>query len=423
MSIRYSITASFGLVLAACSGEAPTPTDAAEATEQVEMTGFSARPTSQRIPLVDPDNLTPAQAEMLASRADYNIYKTLAQHTELYNRWSPLGQAILNNENISPRHREIAMLRMGWLCQSEYEWAQHARIANGPNVGMTPEEIRNIAVGPEAEGWSEIDVAVINMADELRYDGMISDATWEALGETYTDEQVIELMFTSAQYQLVSMALNSLGVQLDPELEFRLPDDLPLPLTASRPGGPRLAEARIGPFEVSQLSAEQAELISTRVRDDGSVLNLYSTMIVHPRLYEAWLGFMGFVFGESGLPPAHRELVILRTGWNWNAEYEYAHHRPLGIAAGLTEEEVDRVPAGPGAAGWSEEQRLVLTAADELRAQAFITDETWAGLKQFYSDQQLVELVYTVGGYAMTALAINSLGIQIEPGYSGYPAQ
>ena len=66
---------------------------------------------------------------MLASRPDFNIYKTLAHHVDLYNRWSPLGRFVLDGSSLPPREREMVMLRMGWLCQSEYEWAQHARIA------------------------------------------------------------------------------------------------------------------------------------------------------------------------------------------------------------------------------------------------------------------------------------------------------
>src|ERR1700741_1077002 len=90
---------------------------------------FTPRLTTPRLAVVDPNSLTEAQRDMLGSRANLNIYKTLAHHVDLYNRWSPLGQFILNGSSISPRHREIAMLRMGWLCQSPYEWSQHARIA------------------------------------------------------------------------------------------------------------------------------------------------------------------------------------------------------------------------------------------------------------------------------------------------------
>src|SRR5690606_38230785 len=137
-------------------------------------------------------NLTEAQRDMLASRSNLNIYRTLANHVDLYNRWSPLGQFLLNGSSISARHREMAMLRMGWLCQSPYEWSQHARIAKA-SAGMTEAEIRAIAADPNSPLWSPTDRAVLKMADELRYDAMISDATWAELRKTYSDQQIMEL--------------------------------------------------------------------------------------------------------------------------------------------------------------------------------------------------------------------------------------
>ena len=119
---------------------------------------FTPRLAEPRLAVVDETDLTEAQRDMLASRSNLNIYRTLANHVDLYNRWSPLGQILLNGSSISPRHREMAMLRMGWLCQSPYEWSQHTRIAKA-SAGMTESEIRAIAIGPTAPGWSDADRA------------------------------------------------------------------------------------------------------------------------------------------------------------------------------------------------------------------------------------------------------------------------
>jgi hypothetical protein len=70
--------------------------------------GFSLRLAEPRLAVVDATDLTEAQRDMLASRSNLNIYRTLAHHVDLYNRWSPLGQVLLNNQSISPRHREAA---------------------------------------------------------------------------------------------------------------------------------------------------------------------------------------------------------------------------------------------------------------------------------------------------------------------------
>lgn len=381
---------------------------------------FSKRLTTPRIAPVPEQGRTEAQRQMLASRPDFNIYKTLAHHPELYSRWSPLGGFLLNGSSLPPRHREMLMLRMGWLCQSEYEWAQHARIAT-TSAGVTDQEIHRIAEGPNAAGWTDFERTLLRMVDELRYDAMVGDTTWRALRKEYSDQQMMEALFTAAQYQLVSMALNSLGVQLDPGLVHRLPRDLPLPKLAGPANGKRLSTPRIAPLGREQWTAQQRELITPQIRADGTVPNLYATMIQHPRLYAPRMSFGSYLKTETSLPPKTRELLIMRTAFLIGAEYEWAHHVEYARAAGLTDGEIARIAVGPDAAGWSEEHRAVLKAVDELRREAFITDRTWSVLAKHYNTKQLVEIVFTVGGYTMTGLAINSFGIQVEPGYPRFP--
>ncbi|MFW5937226.1 MAG: carboxymuconolactone decarboxylase family protein, partial [Desulfosalsimonas sp.] len=84
--------------------------------------------------------------------------------------------------------------------------------------GLTDEEIDRIQSGPDAEGWSDLDRALLRATDELKDDAFISDATWNELKKTYTDQQMMDLIFAVGNYNLVSMALNSLGVQLDPNM-------------------------------------------------------------------------------------------------------------------------------------------------------------------------------------------------------------
>lgn len=384
-------------------------------------TTFTPRLTTPRLAVVDNANLTEAQRDMLGSRAPLNIYRTLANHVELYNRWSPLGQVLLNNTSISPRHRELAMLRMGWLCQSPYEWSQHARIAKA-SAGLTEAEVRAIAAAPDTSSWSDIDRAVLKMADELRYDAIISDATWAELHKVYDNNQVMELLFTAAQYQLVSMALNTLGIQVEPEAVDFMPNDLAAPPLATRPvTAPRLTTPRIAPLRVDQLTPEQHGLVASRIDPDGSIMNLYGTLITNPRLYAPRLRFGSYLQRDSLLDPETRELLILRTAWNIRTPYEWAHHAEAGRTAGLSDAHLAAIADGPAAAIWTPRQRAVLRAADELRREAFISDATWTQLAEYFGIKERIEIVYTVGGYTMTGLAINSFGIQTEPGYPAMP--
>jgi 4-carboxymuconolactone decarboxylase len=143
-----------------------------------------------------------------------NIYRTLARHPGLAKRWLVFGSHVLAKSTLDARTRELVILRTGWRCQSEYEWGQHARI--GRQVGLSHDEILRIAQGPDAPGWSDLDRALLRATDELHDDSFISDATWQALSKHLNEQQLIDLIFAVGQYTLVSMALNSLGVQLEP---------------------------------------------------------------------------------------------------------------------------------------------------------------------------------------------------------------
>jgi len=146
-----------------------------------------------------------------------NLFTTLARHPKLLKRWLVFGNHVLGKSTLPAREREIAILRVGWLCQSEYEWGQHVVI--GRMAGLSDAEIRRIPLGPSAPGWDPFEATLLTAVDELRADSMIKDETWSALVARYDTKQVIDLVFTVGQYTLVSMALNTLGVQLDDGIE------------------------------------------------------------------------------------------------------------------------------------------------------------------------------------------------------------
>ena len=146
-----------------------------------------------------------------------NIFRTLQHHPTLSEAWSGFGRYILAESTLPPRHREMTMLRIGWLCQSDYEFGQHARIARG--VGMTDAEILAITRGPDDPAWDAFESALLRGVDELHAEALLSDATWASLSERYSVQQMIDYIFTVGQYNLVSMALNSLGVEREPGVE------------------------------------------------------------------------------------------------------------------------------------------------------------------------------------------------------------
>ena len=143
----------------------------------------------------------------------FNIFKTLVNHPTLARRWMVFANHILGKSTLSPRDREMLILRIGYLCQAGYEWGQHVQISR--DIGMSDDEIRLCKTGPETPGISELDRLLLQAADDLHNDAHVSDAVWAGLAEHYNTQQLMDIVFTVGQYNLVSMVLNSFGVQLD----------------------------------------------------------------------------------------------------------------------------------------------------------------------------------------------------------------
>ena len=181
------------------------------------------RLTKPRVrPLADSEASPEAREVLAGLRAGFggrtlNIFGTLAHHPDLLRRWLVFGNHVLGKSTLSPRQRELLILRTGWLCRAEYEWAQHVLIARASDIDDT--EIRRVAEGPDAAGWTELEAALLRAADELHGDSFVSDATWAVLARHLETAQLLDVIFTVGQYTLVSMALNTLGVALDPGLE------------------------------------------------------------------------------------------------------------------------------------------------------------------------------------------------------------
>ncbi|MGZ4704738.1 MAG: carboxymuconolactone decarboxylase family protein, partial [Acidimicrobiales bacterium] len=143
-------------------------------------------------------------------------------------------------------------------------------------------------------------------------------------------------------------------------------------------------------------------------------LNLLGLLAHHPDLTRAYHTFNGHVLFGTTLTPRQRELLVLRVGVVRRAEYEHAQHVILGLDAGLTAEEIDRITEGPDAPGWSPVDRAMLAAVDELVADACIGEETWAVLSAELDTQQLMDVVFTVGAYELLAMAMRTFGIEMD---------
>ncbi len=178
----------------------------------------------------------------------------------------------------------------------------------------------------------------------------------------------------------------------------------------------RLSKPRLAPTDWTKWDDDTKEAFKG-VTARGAPLNIFKTLAHHPKAAKAYLRFGNHVLSrDNTLPARERELVILRVGYLCKSGYEFGQHKDIGLRAKLTAEEIERLKKGPDAPGWSATDKALLQATDDLHTDHHIADGTWAELKKHYTDQQLVDLVFTVGQYTQTSMMLNTLGVQLDEG-------
>lgn len=162
--------------------------------------------------LADP-TAAASSPEILAALSQLpEIVRTMLHHAELFALHTDVGLQLLARGALSLRDRELAVLRIAWLCQAPYEWGEHVMV--GKRFGLTGDDIEHVISGPDADGLDEHSSALLRAVDELHGDAMISDATWSTLAKRLDARQLIELPIIVGQYQTVAYYQNSLRLRL-----------------------------------------------------------------------------------------------------------------------------------------------------------------------------------------------------------------
>ena len=177
----------------------------------------SQRPSAPRIaPVTDIDEeLAAILGKGINSPAGIplNIFGTIAHHPKLLQRFMNFAGFFLNKGQLPAREREIVILRVGWNCQSIYEFGQHTII--GRREGLADNEIVAITKDLPFHQWAPADAHLLAMADELCADNCVSEATWRLLQQKWSEAELVELVMVAGVYRLVSGFLNTMGVELD----------------------------------------------------------------------------------------------------------------------------------------------------------------------------------------------------------------
>jgi alkylhydroperoxidase family enzyme len=127
-----------------------------------------------------------------------------------------VGGYIRNKSTLNPRLRELAILQVGWMEKSEYEFTHHVKI--GKEFGVTDEDIQNLFL--ETEGrpskLEPLARAILKGAREMVRDLAMTDATFAEIKASLSNEHMTDLVLTIAFYCAVVRVLATMKMDNEP---------------------------------------------------------------------------------------------------------------------------------------------------------------------------------------------------------------
>jgi alkylhydroperoxidase family enzyme len=179
-----------------------------------------------RVPYLEPSDLAPDDQDLL--KRPIWLFKALVNSPKAARAFSGLGGFIRYGSKLDPRLRELAILQVGWLARSPYEWSHHIKL--GHDFGVSDHDIE--ALIDDTEGRSTnldpVSRPVLKAAREMTADGAMAEATFAALQAQLGNEQVVDLTVTIGFYNAVVRVLATLQIDVEPDYQ-RFLQRFPLP--------------------------------------------------------------------------------------------------------------------------------------------------------------------------------------------------
>ena len=190
----------------------------------------------------------------------------------------------------------------------------------------------------------------------------------------------------------------------------------PIPKQLTPPGGWRSpGRVRVAPLTAAEANFASRSVITLVNKIGGlEASNLFLMLMRNFRLFRTWLGFAARMMPHGEIQRRDSELVILRVGWNCRARYEWGQHVDIGMRAGVSADDIARIPQGAEAPGWEPRIATLMRACDEFHHERMISEPTWLELETHYSTRLLIEVVMLMGHYEMLAGVLNSTGLPLD---------
>ena len=168
-----------------------------------------------RLPYIDLNDMPAELAALLATRPAYNVYRLLAHSPPVAQCFIKLAGALLNEGELDPQLRELAILRVGALCDSEYEVHQHKRLAR--LVGVTEDRVERALNISGKGGLEDRDGELLAFTTAYVSHNKVAPSMFDTMRGLLGERQLTELMMTIGFYLMVSKFLENMEVDLETE--------------------------------------------------------------------------------------------------------------------------------------------------------------------------------------------------------------
>lgn len=214
-TMHAGVLNSMGVPLEAGMTDALPSVRFARWAERTNIRLLGKEPRIPPVPAKNPDGTV---------RQTANVFQTFVRNPPADRVRGAINTHVNSRSTLSPRQRELLLMRIGVLCRSEYEYAAHNRV--GRRAGMTDADIDRILRGP-GSGGDPLEDALLRATDELHERDVISAETWATLAKALDTRQLFDVLIAVGGYRSTSMLINTAGVQLDANMaDFRFPPSL-----------------------------------------------------------------------------------------------------------------------------------------------------------------------------------------------------
>jgi len=149
-----------------------------------------------------------------------NLYRGLGNHPKLVAAWTEFSK-MLRYDTRTPRSlRELVILRGAQLMRSEYEWAQHLKMARA--AGVSEEKIRELAAWETSAHFNDQEKAALALAEDVTH-GKVSEETYRLAMQHFDHHDYVEICSVAAFYAMVARMLDAMGIELEPDFKSYSP--------------------------------------------------------------------------------------------------------------------------------------------------------------------------------------------------------